>query len=247
MEESKKHMDNQENHPIDEWFAQKLLNLEQTPSAQGWEAIQSRMDQQNKSSRKGWYYVAAASVALVAACLWVFMPHTDPASVAGTVRHTIPAHTQKPVRTVVQPPLQVASVAAQKETMPATMELPQIQLPKSVKKRVVKQSQAEVVERLATQQKVVLPKITSPKETTALPDTQVAQQTITEKPSEDVWVVVVELPEEIAQLQADSTTPQAAQTREHRVGKFLKTLKKAKTSEIPIEKENLLTWVKRQK
>ena len=59
-------MQRQEKHPIDELFASRLRDAEQTPSARAWDELQRRTAKKKDRKPAFWLYAAAASVLLLA-------------------------------------------------------------------------------------------------------------------------------------------------------------------------------------
>jgi|GEM_PF-6392660 len=243
-------MDKQEKHPIDELFAKRLYNAEQTPTARAWDELEGRLAKK-KDRKKGWYMAVAASVALLAGCFVGLQYWT---SENNTVANTIPAtpsvqsnakaktdsaeSTQLPLILKNTPALPLAQHQA---TPSKTVERKQ---PKAVQTKRVFQLPIKQEDQVATRARAVpaiarKPEISVPEEMVALtqpmakPETKPAQQVTT--------IVVVELPEN-AVVHNDETAsepPAAGKAR-----KFWQAIKKAKQSEINLDKEALFAWVK---
>lgn len=81
-------------HPVDDLFARKLTDWQPKPSAQLWDRIETR--QEKVSRRLGWYWYAAASVAiLLLACYVVWQ--SEAVEISGSEREVATAEQMKPI------------------------------------------------------------------------------------------------------------------------------------------------------
>ncbi len=93
-------MKDQEKHPIDELFASRLRDAEQTPSARAWDELQRRTAKKKDRKPAFWLYAAAASVLLLAGCFfWLDFGKSVPNAVATKSGKQPPAQNSMAQRT----------------------------------------------------------------------------------------------------------------------------------------------------
>ena len=240
-------MQNRERHPVDELFAKRLGEVEKSPSPRAWDELQGRLTKK-KDNRKGIIWAVASSVTLLLGC-WLVLYEQPNTPIASNYEqsHQTPASKQ-PIQN--QP-------ATQEPAMPLAQTQPSIETTES-------QLPAKKAEK--SKRSYIKTEFTN----TAEPNTSVAQQTpktvvetqenpvpvtvrqetvavatppVEKASTSEITVVVVEIPEAVV-AKSQTEVADTSQPIVRKAEKLWNAIKKAKKSEINLDKEAIVAWVK---
>ncbi|MDJ1480764.1 hypothetical protein QNI16_09740 [Cytophagaceae bacterium YF14B1] len=255
-------MHKQKKHPVDDLFARRLYDVEKMPSSRAWDELQGRMTKK-KESKKGLYFSIAAAIALLIIGLvgiryWredkgKQMAVSDPHKVSKTTpvksieekkkaentkkveisRPTAESHTTYS-NSETEMPSNQKSEKSEKQTEKKKIISP---VEQNTDKLIAKSPDLPVIEKKTTQDDKVI--VTQKEETIASIVPSVKPESTS--PGNTVTVVVVEVDDEslTASNKGDTTEPIA-----RKAGKLWQAIKKAKKSEINLDKEAIVAWVK---
>jgi hypothetical protein len=252
-------MENQEKHPVDELFARRLREVEKAPSSRAWNTLERQLSRKknNSNGKRGGWLAVAASVAVLAGCfVAVRYWQPDASQVAATKDRTgsqtatveKPREKSRQSQSQTEQPVDTETEQIAEEVAPV-VELRAVEQPatekfaKNFPKRTVKPTVPQ--EKQKTEQTPapmqMTPLATDNQETIAAvqPTAQPAQ-----KPASEVTVVVVELPEETPNNTENTAATEPDQSAKKKAAKLWQAIKRAKQSEINVDKDALFAWVK---
>ncbi|MDJ1469590.1 hypothetical protein QNI19_11375 [Cytophagaceae bacterium DM2B3-1] len=254
-------MHKQKKHPVDDLFARRLYDVEKMPSSRVWDELQGRMTKK-KESRKGVYFSIAAAIALLILGLvgiryWredtgTQMAVSDPHKVSKTtpvksIEEKAKAENTKKVEitrpraesttTYSDSKTEISSNQKSEKSEKQTKKKTLSPVEQNTDKLIAKSPDLPVIEKKTTQDDKVI--VTQKEEIIASAVPSVKPESTS--PGSTVTVVVVEVADEslTASTKGDTTEPIA-----RKAGKLWQAIKKAKKSEINLDKEAIVAWVK---
>lgn len=257
-------MHKQKKHPVDDLFARRLYDVEKMPTSRAWDELQGRMTKK-KESRKGFYFSIAAGIVLfiiglVGIRYWrndkgtqvaVSDSHkvnksitpikgaedrgkTENTKKVEITRLTVESHTTYS-NSETEIPSNQKSEKSEKQTEKKKIISP---VEQNTDKLIAKNPDLPVLEKKTEQEDKVV--VTQKEDKIASivpsgkPESKSQENTVT--------VVVVEVAD--ASLTASAKEDTTDEPIARKAGKLWQAIKKAKKSEINLDKEAIVAWVK---
>ncbi len=241
-------MQNRERHPVDELFAKRLGEVEKSPSPRAWDELQGRLTKK-KDSRKGIIWAIAASVTVLMGCfgLWLYeQPNAQIASVPNKSREiSVSKQPMQTQPTTQKPTMPLAQLQPSEETTESQL------LPKEAGKAKKPHAKTQFTNTIESNASIAQQ---TPKAVIAIQEdpmpVAVRQETIAlttpsvdKAPTSEITVVVVEIPEAVV-ARSQTEVSDTSQPIVRKAEKLWNAIKKAKKSEINLDKEAIVAWVK---
>ena len=255
-------MENQERHPVDELFGRRLREVEKSPSPRAWNTLERQLSRKKNSSngKLGGWLAIAASVAVLAGCFVAvrYWQPDEPQTVATqnkaskqTVATEEPRQSQQKAEAQTQDQADQPMVVGTEKSEPvfvtpatdnSVTKQPE-QLAKNLPKRTVKPTVSQETQKT---EQTPAPKQTAPLATDNQEVIAAVEPTTkpTPKPTSEVTVVVVELPDETQNDTETTVATEPEQPTKKKAARLWQAIKKAKQSQINVDKDALFAWVK---
>lgn len=245
-------MHNQKKHPVDELFARRLHDVEKMPSARAWDELQGKLTKK-KDNKKALYFSIAASISFLIVCIigFNYWNTGDTIAIASTTDtlHTIsknqPTVTKRQIKDSVS--IKESGINQRKEEPKMLVRTAQTQ--QVEKTQQFTHQKADRTQIVQYKDKPVIEVKSAPEQTQIIEEeTLIAMVQPSVKPdikstTQNVTVVVVEVPETtIAKTEMEDETIEEPAIK--KAGKLWQAIKKAKKSEINLDKEAIVAWVK---